>query len=381
MTYIPEREAERTIKSSKNSTKTPLLTGETFTGEWEQIETPSIMVSAECDKEGTLYIDFSNDGINPVFTATFNYYLDRINAPHVFEVGSRWTRVRFENTSGEDQTKLFITASYGLYNKLTSPLNGLVAENYDATIVRPTDYKGEVASGKRQGRSLWNKFGYNNSVPIGTEVLASFGGTFTPLTTATTLNIVSTSALDTDGGTGCNTIVIYGIDENRDEKIELVTLNGTTPIVTASNWLGINRVVMFLCGSTTVNQGDINITATTGGAFMAQMPALGGVTQQCIFHIPRNYSFNAEYLFINVLNRGKNAIIEVRLWVYSAVSNGKQEVFKLDIDTTKTSEPVQVNPSLPFPITEKTVVWIEATSDKADVILNGRLSGILERVQ
>lgn len=243
-----------------------------------------------------------------------------------------------------------------------------------------SDYNTEVALGKVSGSMLWNKFGYNEDVDVGTEVIASWGGTFNPLTTATTLIIASSSANDTNGGTGCNSIVVYGIDSNRDEAIEVITLNGLTSVTTTSTWLGINRLAMFLCGSSQVNEGEIDIIASTGGSTMAQMPVGGGVTQQCIFHVPTNYSFIAEWLYINLINRGKNAEVTVKLWVYSAVSNGKQEVFRVDIDTQSSSTPININPNLPFPITEKTVMWLEATSDTNDVVVNARFSGILARV-
>jgi hypothetical protein len=368
------------ITSTDNTSTTLLTAGNTFTGVAELNDYPDVMVTVATDQNGTLYCDFSNDGTNWDTTLTFKYNTARINPPHVFVKGNRYFRVRFENTSTSDQTYLRLYTNYGLINKLTAPINGTLSDNYDATVVRPTDYKSEVAMGKRQGRELWNKFGYNNDIDIGTEVIASWGGTFNPLTSATTLTIVSTSANDTSGGTGCNSIVVYGIDADRNEVIEVVTLNGTTNVVTVSTWLGINRVAMFLCGSGQINDGTINITATTGGSQMAQMPLNGGVTQQCIFHIPTNYNYLTEWLWINVINKGKDAELTVKMWVYSAVSNGKQEVFKVDIDTTVTNEPIQVNPSLPFPISEKTVIWLECTSNKNDVIVNARFSGILERI-
>ncbi len=243
-----------------------------------------------------------------------------------------------------------------------------------------SDYNTKVAEGKIEGASLWNKFGYNDDIDVGTEVIASWGGTFTPLTTAGTLLIASSSSNDTDGGTGCNSIVIYGIDSNRDEQIEVVLMNGTTTVNTTTTWLGINRVAMFLCGSGQINAGDIAILSSVGGATMAVMPLGGGVTQQCIFHVPANNNFVMEWLMINVLNQGKNAELNIKMWVYSAVSNGKQEVFRVNIDTAVTNEPIELNPNLPFPVSEKTVVWIECTSDKANVIVNARFSGILDRI-
>lgn len=242
-----------------------------------------------------------------------------------------------------------------------------------------SDYNTEVSLGKVNGSTLWNKFGYNEDIDVGTEVVASWGGTFTPLTTETTLIIASSSANDTNGGTGCNSVYISGIDKDRNEQFELVTLNGTTSVVTTTEWLGINRVSMFLCGSGQVNDGEIDVIATTGGSTMAQMPEKVGSTQQCIFHIPANNNFLTEELYINVLNKGKDAELTFKVWVYSAVSNGKQEVFRTEVDTQVTNL-IDIEPNLPFPISEKTVMWIECTSNKANVAVNARFSGILARV-
>ena len=368
------------ITSTVNSTTTLLTAGSTFTGTAEENSYADVMVDVKTDQNGTFYLEFSSDGTNWDSSLSYQYDTARINPPHILVKADRYFRVRFTNDSASDQTYLRLTTYYGAFNKLTASINGTLSENFDALATRPTDYRSEVAMGKRQGRSLWNKFGYNNDVDIGTEVVASWGGTFTPLTTATTMTISSTSANDITGGTGCQTVVIYYIDANRNEQILVQAMNGTTPIVTVVTSLGINRVAMYLCGTGKKNAGTINVTATTGGSTMAQMPALGGVTQQCIFHVSANHNFNTEWLFINVLNRGKNATLTVKLWVYSAVSNGTQEVFKIDIDTAVTNQPLNLNPNLPFPISEKSVIWLECTSDKNDVIVNARFSGILERI-
>jgi len=369
-----------TLVSGLNSTTTLLTAVSTYTGTWEDVSAyRSLTVAVKTDQDGTYFVQFSPDGTNLDSTLTRYYRKDQIEAPHRFTVTRKYARVVFTNTSARDQTFLRLQTILGAQTDLNAPVDSTLAQDFDAVVTRPTDYHTEVALGRRQGATLWNKFGYNDDIDIGTEVIASWGGTFTPLTTATTLIIVSSDANDTSGGTGCNSIFISGIDENRDEQFELVTLNGTTSVITATTWLGINRLSMFLCGSGQVNAGQISIIATAGGSTMAAMPIGDGVTQQCIFHIPRNYQFTTQWLFINVLNRGKNAVLTVKMWVYSAISNGKQEVFKVDIDTSVTTTPVNVNPNLPFPITGSTVVWLEATSNKADVIANARFSGELVR--
>lgn len=154
-------------------------------------------------------------------------------------------------------------------------------------------------------------------------------------------------------------------------------MNGTTNVVTTSTWLGINRMAIYLAGTGKTNAGTITVTATTGGSIMANMPVGEGVTQQCIFHIPVSHRFLAKWLWINVLNNNKNATLNFKLKVYSAVNNAIQNVFDLDVDTAKVTEPISVNPNVPFPIGESSVMWLDCTSDVADVSVNARFSGSL----
>lgn len=135
---------------------------------------------------------------------------------------------------------------------------------------------------------------------------------------------------------------------------------------------------MFLCGTGQTNAGVITGTRTTGGATIAQIPAGEGVTQQCIFTVAENQQFITEWLRLTAakLTGGGNPVVTFIMYVYSNVNNGIQEVFRDQIDTqVKTSSDVE--PNLPFPISEKSIVWIEATSDSANTSVTGRFSGIM----
>jgi len=241
------------------------------------------------------------------------------------------------------------------------------------------DYKHEVALGIIQGSSLWNKFGYNADIDTATspEIIASFGGSFSPDVTATTVDIVSSDAADDSGGTGCNSVVVYGLDANWDALVEVVTLDGVTPVTTTGSFIGINRVAMFLCGSGRVNAGTITATATTGGRTMAVLPLGEGVTQQCLFYVPQNNTFVMEYLLLGAArNASNNPYVTFKVFVFSSVSNGIQEVFRKTLDT-EVQVYADIEPNLPFPITEKTVIWVEASTDQNNTEVTCRFSGIL----
>lgn len=238
----------------------------------------------------------------------------------------------------------------------------------------------ETVLGNVSGSTTWNKFGYNNDIDTGTspEIVASFGGSFTPPTTADTLNFVSTNVNDTSGGTGINSIVITGVDENRVSQVEVLTLNGTTPVTTTNQWLGVNRVSPFLCGTSQVNQGTITGTHTTSGQVLAEMPVGENSTQQALLFIQAGHTFVATWLWINTLKLtggGGSPKVTIKGWVYSPVANAKILIFegKLDTDVENT---IQMTPTEPFPITEQSVLWFEASTDTNNTAVDLRFSGI-----
>lgn len=370
------------VLSSGNSTTTALNNGETFTGDWEDVgHYNNVVIAVKTDQDGTFTVQFSPDGTNADSTLTRYYRTANIEAPHKFTITRRYCRVTFANNSGSNQTYIRLQAIYGDKGDLNAPCDSTLAPDFDATVTRPTDYTEEVALGRRQGAQLWNKFGYNSDIDTATdpEVIAEFGGSFTPITTATTLRLTSSSTSDDDGDVGANTVLVYGIDANRNEQNESFTLNGTSNVDSTSTWLGVNRIAITSAGTSLANVGKITATAITGGDTLATVPAGEGVTQQCILYTYANYQFLADWLTVNTLKQaGGNPIVTIKGWVFSAVTNSKYEVFRQSIDTS-IENTVQIVPNEPFVISGSSVFWIEAETDRDDTIVNARFSGKMVR--
>ena len=130
--------------------------------------------------------------------------------------------------------------------------------------------------------------------------------------------------------------------------------------------------------------GTITVTARSAGSIQAQMPLAqngyeGGVSQQCIFHVPRNYTFLASYLRFNVNKlSGSSPKVTIRGVVYSAQNGAKQQVWAETIDTSVDNF-INFTPSEKFPITEQTVLTFEADTDTNNTLVSGRFGGKLER--
>ena len=378
-------------ESSGNGSTSNISNGGTFTGSWERVDVGSgLVVDLKADQNLTVQVEYSVDGGTNVDSTLTSYYkTSQIEPPITYSNARPWYRVKVTNSSGTDTTTLrlntYVTPEIPVLN---IPTDGTMSQDYQALSVRPTDFTHEVAVSRRQGWETWNKFGFNLDVDSASpEVIASFGGTFARMTSADTLDVVSSAAADDSGSTGANSIVIYGIDENRDAQIEVVTMDGTTTVTTTGQWLGVNRVAVFLFGSGERNAGTITVTATTAGSTQAEMPVgtattsdPGGVTQQMIFHVPRNHSFLATYLRFNVnkLSGGGSPRVTLRGIVYSAVNQGYQEVYRETIDTSVANFIDIVTPE-PFVVSEQTILFFVAATNTNNTVVSGRFSGKLAR--
>lgn len=374
--------------SAGNTSTATLTNGSTFTGTGEQNNFNDVMVVVKSDQNGVLYCEFSPDGTNWDTSLSFQYKTDRINPPHIFEKGGRYFRTRFTNDSGTDQTVFRLNTYYGnTMSALTAPINGTLSDNYDATVVRPTDYKYEVAMSKRQGRSTVNKWGFNLDVDTtAEEIIAPWGGTFDPTTnimsTAQTFTIAYNNTTDGSGTTGATQLLITYLDANNDIQDGVHVLGNTGSDTTSFTGFGINRIVVIATGGLAANVNDITLTATTDGTTQGQIPADKGVTQQCIYHTPINHKLLLDWLRGNVLKisgGGGNPTVTVIGYSWSRVTNVRYEIFREDIDTNVENH-INIEPSQPFILGGREVIYFTCSTDTNNTVMKLRFSGIQERV-
>lgn len=355
-----------------------LTAGSTFEGGWNRCEfMPSVVVSVLTDQEGTLYMEFSPDGENVDSSLSYKVAAG-VNDVHRLTITRAYYRTRFTNTSSSNQTYFRLQTIFGNQTALAAPANLAIQQDADASIVRPTNYNYEVALGKWNDNTTWNKWGYNADIDTTTATIWSKQGLFTRLTSASGVTVVSTSTNDTAGGTGAQSIIIYAIDENFLTKIFVVTLNGTTPVVVPTGTatiLGINRASIYLAGSTGQNAGTIGITATTGGTTQAEIPVGAGSTQHAFFFVQANHTALMDWLYINMVKTsggGKPEII-TKCWVTSLVSGAKYEVFRDYIDVAVENH-TELRLAQPFVVGEKSLIEFQATTDTANTAVSLRFS-------
>lgn len=149
----------------------------------------------------------------------------------------------------------------------------------------------EVAIGNYRNWLAENKFASNPLVGTSYEDVWQQGGTEVYLSSAETMNIVSTDAAD-DGdpaGTGAQTVRIYGLDNNYDMIDETVTMNGTTNVLTTNSYLRVYRMIVTAAGSGGINAGDITATASSAGTVHAKIAIGDNQTLKSQYTVPNGY--------------------------------------------------------------------------------------------
>ena len=181
-----------------------------------------------------------------------------------------------------------------------------------------------ISLGLVGGYTTIDKFGKNPDVDTSVEDVWNDGGVRTELSSASTM-IVTSSGSDTSGGSGANTVIIYGLDGNYDEITETVTLNAASPQTTTNSFIWINRMLVDESGSSDVNENDIAVTATTGGSSQAYILANEGQTQLAMYMIPNGYT---GYLTKGFLSTDANQLVTGELLVkpFDGSWNLKREV-------------------------------------------------------
>jgi hypothetical protein len=131
--------------SPSNSTITPLTSGSTWTGRWELVAPYNTVTTAlKTDQAGTLYMEFSPDGVNADSVLSFDVAAST-NELHRLTAARLYYRARFTN-SGSNQTYLRLQTLYGDHPLLTSTMNSTISADSDTLATRSVLY-GETDSG------------------------------------------------------------------------------------------------------------------------------------------------------------------------------------------------------------------------------------------
>lgn len=129
------------------------------------------------------------------------------------------------------------------------------------------------------------------------QVIWDFSTNYTLLATAENLSVVSDDSNDTVLGTGARTIRISGLDSSYNEIEEVVSLNGTIPVMTVAQFLRRNRIIVESVGSSGANTGNITISGSSVQGFIRSSINRDRST---IYTIPAGYTGRLKQIFASV---------------------------------------------------------------------------------
>ena len=173
--------------------------------------------------------------------------------------------------------------------------NGIVASVTRAGAYEPFDL--QVSRGQIMGHSTLSLFGYQISISTTSIPIWENATTYTYPTSATTLNITSSSTSDVSPAQ----VLISGLDANYLPISETVVLNGTANVATVNSYFRVNSLVMTgVASGQTSNAGTI--TAKQSSNILAQINIGIGKSQSMIYTVPAGYTFYLDWVEVNTSN-------------------------------------------------------------------------------
>lgn len=228
-----------------------------------------------------------------------------------------------------------------------------------------------VALGLVPNWAAQRKFGRNNDVD-GNEEMWELGTTRVLPTSAGALSVVSSSIQDDNTtGTGAWTIQVEGLDANYEEIAETITMDGTSPVASASSaWFRVNRAYVVTAGTGKVNAG--NITVSIGGNAQAYVEANEGQTHQTHYTVPANKVWVVTGITLVAGTLGNaHMVIESQIMLYRADGNSAwRSISAIDITDGQT---YSTQNSIPTVLPPKT----EARQKLVFSGTNGEVTGII----
>lgn len=234
------------------------------------------------------------------------------------------------------------------------------------------DWFTEVVRGNIPGAAAVVTFGHNDDVDSGTaEDVWEAGGTLTRMTSAETMNIVSTSTSD-DGdpaGTGARTVKISGLDSNFDPISETVTMNGTTNVLTSNSYIRVRNLLVLTADATATNTniGVITATSSSAATVQAEIAAGDGLSHNIHYTTPNNKKAYLYKVELNVFKvSGGTAALKFDA-IITPPGAASFKVVEKAMDSDQ--QELEINFVPPVEFLEKTDLTMTALSDTANTEL------------
>lgn len=163
--------------------------------------------------------------------------------------------------------------------------------------------------------------------------------TYTPLTTAESWEIVSSSSEDASGNNGAREITIEGIDSLGSYQTHTVVPNGTSAVDVSGSWLCVNSIKITSAGSDMHATGNIELRKKSDGAIRAWIVADEVENFQMRYRAPSDRRLFLKKLLIVSLQYSGTHMFSIR--AYNPSTNTYRKVLYYNISCSNT--PIELN--------------------------------------
>ena len=278
--------------------------------------------------------------------------------------------------NGIDETGNALNVYVDGGSTLPVSIDGAIAYEGSVPVI---PYYNMIAQEQVAGHTAWSKTGFNPNVGTSMETVWSYSTQYVFPIAAMQMEVVSSdNTQDLPGGSGALTVTIVYLDGSYVEHSEVVTLNGTTPVLTAHT--DIFRVNGFRCttvGGNGTPVGNITLRGAGGGTVYSYMLAGYTRARNIVYTVPE----------------GKDLYITSVLWSCADATKGVRFINQANFDdltgaprsfflpygeatlyNTAIVRPLE----LPMKFPEHTDVKISVISTQAGAITDVSLRGWLE---
>ena len=183
---------------------------------------------------------------------------------------------------------------------------------------------------------------HNDDIDSGVEEdIWEEGGSLSYLSSAETMNIVSDSTAD-DGdpaGTGARALLVTGLNGSHVLTTEVVTMNGTSNVLTSNSYLRIRSILVVTAGSGLANAGIITATASSAGTVQCTIAAGESLSQNSQYTVPAaTTAYIIDIVFSTTKEGGGTPVVHFKGFVKTSSANAAWlQVFDQHLDTGVTN--------------------------------------------
>ncbi len=243
-------------------------------------------------------------------------------------------------------------------------------ERYD---VAPYSYEQSIAEGLRANHAAFFKTGFNSAVGASAEDIWDVGETYTFPTTAAGMEVVSSATSDHATGAGARTVKVYYLNSSFEEKTEIVSLNGTSVVPTASiDFYRINYFKVQTAGSTGAAIGNIDIRHLDNTPIYSRILAGFTRARDLIYTVPKDKTLFLDEGNFGVVHTAANkyAMITVRS-TYDRIDSASSSLFYPETSVLMDNGMISLKPPIPLKFPEGTDIRAMASSNGTAAISVG----------